>query len=192
MAFSESVTQMLIEWNEGDESALERLTPFVYEELRRRAAVYLRCESDADTLQATALVHEAYLQILDLRKIGWKNRSHFINMIAMLMRRILVDHAREREALKRGAGNRELPLSHAENIFEKRDVNLVALDEALETFAVEYPRQARVVELMFFGGLTTAEIANILQNDGVETSLRTVERDWRFARAWLHSELSKI
>lgn len=185
MSFSESVTQMLIEWNEGDESALERLTPLVYDELRRRAAAYLRRESDAETLQATALVHEAYLQILDFRNIDWKNRAHFINMIALLMRRILVDHARARQSEKRGSGDREIPLSRAEQVAKKPDLNLVALDEALEKFTVEYPRQSRVVELKFFGGLSTEEIARVLQNSGVDTSPRTVERDWAFARAWL-------
>src|SRR4051812_32433083 len=114
MPFSESVTQMLIEWNEGDESALERLTPLVYDELRSRAAAYLRRERSAETLQATALVHEAYLQILDFRNIDWKNRAHFINMIALLMRRILVDHARALQSEKRGSGEREIPLSRAE------------------------------------------------------------------------------
>lgn len=186
MPLSESVTQMLIEWNEGDESALERLTPLIYDELRRRAAAYLRRERSAETLQATALVHEAYMQILDFRNIDWKNRSHFINMIALLMRRILVDHARARQSEKRGSGGeREIPLSRAERIAEKPDLNLVALDEALEKFSVEYPRQSRVVELKFFGGLNTEEIAKVLQKDGVETSPRTVERDWSFARAWL-------
>lgn len=185
MAFSESVTQMLIEWNEGDESALERLTPLVYDELRRRAAAYLGNESDAEILQATALVHEAYLQILGLQSVGWNNRAHFINTIALLMRRILVDHARQRHAKKRGSGAREITLSRARNVSEKHDINLVALDEALESFVVEYPRQARVVELKFFGGLSALEIANVLQNDGVETSPRTVERDWTFAKAWL-------
>ncbi|MDQ3799984.1 MAG: ECF-type sigma factor [Acidobacteriota bacterium] len=189
MPFSESVTQMLIEWHEGDESALERLTPLVYDELRRRAAAYLRRESDAETLQATALVHEAYLQILDLRNIDWKNRAHFINTIALLMRRILVDNARARHSEKRGSGERQVPLSRAERISEKPDLNLVALDEALEKFSVEYPRQTRVVELKFFGGLNTEEIAKILQHDGVKTSPRTVERDWDFARAWLQRAL---
>jgi len=185
MPLSQSVTQMLIEWNAGDEAALERLTRLVYDDLRRRAAAYLRRERSADTLQATALVHEAYLQLLDLKQIEWKSRAHFVNTMAMLMRRILVDHARERQAKKRGGENYEVPISRAEKKFEKRDVNLVALDEALQEFAADYPRQSHVVELKFFGGLNTEETARILQADGVETSPRTVERDWAFARAWL-------
>lgn len=185
MPFSESVTQMLVEWNAGDESALERLTPLVYDELRRRAAAYLRRERDAETLQATALVHEAYLQVIDMRNVDWKNRAHFINMMALLMRRILVDHARTKQAEKRGSGERNLSLSCAEKIAEKPDLNLVALDEALQNFAKEYPRQAQVVELKFFGGLSIEEIVEVLQTEGTETSRRTVQRDWTFARAWL-------
>ena len=185
MPLSQSVTQMLIEWNEGDENALERLTPLVYDEMRRRAAAYLRRERSAETLQATALVHEAYLQLLDLKQIEWKSRAHFINTMAMLMRRILVDHARARQSKKRGGEHYEVPISRAARMFEKPDVNLVALDEALSEFAVDYPRQSRVVELKFFGGLNTEETARILQADGIETSPRTVERDWSFARAWL-------
>lgn len=188
MASNENVTQMLIEWNEGDESALERLTVFVYDELRRRAAAYLRREMDAETLQATALVHEAYLQILDLKEIKWQNRVHFINTVAMLMRRILVDHARQRDAKKRGSGSRELPISRAERVIDKKDVNLVDLNEALERFALQYPRQAQVVELKFFGGLSTKEIAEVTNEEG-KSSVRTVERDWTFARTWLHREM---
>ena len=189
MKLVESVTEMLVEWNAGDESALDRLTPLVYDELRHRAAAYLRRETDADTLQATALVHEAYLQIISLRNIKWENRAHFINTIAMLMRRILVDHARERDAKKRGSGERQLPISLAKGLIDKRDVNLVILDEALNKFAIEYPRQAKVVELKFFGGLNTSEITQVLQNVGEETSLRTVERDWTFAKTWLYREM---
>ncbi len=190
MAFNENVTQMLIEWNDGDESALERLTAFVYDELRRRAATYLRRERDADTMQATALVHEAYLQILDLRAVRWQSRVHFINTVAMLMRRILVDHARERNAKKRGSGERELPISRAERVIKKEDLNLVELNESLERFAAEYPRQAQVVELKFFGGLSTKEIADIMSADGSDSSVRTVERDWTFARTWLHRDMN--
>lgn len=189
MAFGEGVTQILNEWNAGDESALERLTPLIYDDLRRRAAAYLKREQDAETLQATALVHEAYLQILDLKNVAWKNRSHFVNTMALLMRRILVDHARERDTLKRGSGEREVSLSRAEKVFKKPDVNLVALDEALERFAGEFPRQARVVELKFFGGLSVTEIAEVLQTDGTETSVRTVGRDWTFAKTWLYREM---
>lgn len=193
MPFSESVTQMLVEWNAGDESALERLTPLVYDELRRRAAAYLRRERDAETLQATALVHEAYLQIIDMRNVDWKNRAHFINMMALLMRRILVDHARARQSGKRGSGERNLSLSRAGKVAaEKPDLNLVALDESLKQFSTEYPRQAQVVELKFFGGLSIEEIVKVLQNEGTETSCRTVQRDWTFARAWLQRAVVNV
>jgi len=185
MLLSESVTQLLIEWNAGDPSALERLTPLVYDDLRRRAGVYLHSERNAETLQATALVHEAYLQILDLRNIDWKSRAHFVNMVALLMRRILVDHARERQAAKRNFGEREVSLSQAEQIVNSTDVNLIDLDEALQRFAKDYPRQAQVVELKFFGGLNTEEIAEVMRADGIETSIRTVKRDWTFAKTWL-------
>ncbi len=190
MPLSESVTQMLIEWRAGDEAALERLTRLVYDDLRRCAAGYLRRERNAETLQATALVHEAYVQLLDLKQIEWQSRAHFVNTMAMLMRRILVDHARERQSKKRGGENYEVPISRAERVIEKTDVNLVALDEALQKFSVDYPRQSRVVELKFFGGLNTEETARVLQADGVETSPRTVERDWAFARAWLQRAVS--
>ena len=189
MELGEGVTEMLIEWNAGDESALDRLTPLVYDELRRRANTYLRRETNADTLQATALVHEAYLQIIGFRTIRWENRTHFINTIAMLMRRILVDHARERDAKKRGAGEREIPISQAKGMIDNGDINLVVLDEALNKFALKYPRQAKVVELKFFGGLNTSEITKVMQNFGGETSQRTIERDWTFAKTWLYREM---
>lgn len=191
MQLSESVTQWLVRWSEGDESALEKLTPLVYEELRRLAANYLRGERPGHTLQATALVHEAYLQLLDLKGIDWKSRAHFVGVAAQLMRHILIDHARRHAAQKRGgAGGHQVPLSRAERIAEVRDVNLVALDEALRQFAADYPRQARVVELRFFGGLTAEETAEVLKAEGAEISTRTVERDWRFARAWLLKEIA--
>lgn len=185
MPHSESVTKLLNDWKAGDSNALERLTPLVYDELRRRAATYLKRERAAETLQATALVHEAYLQILDFSQIEWKSRAHFVNTIALLMRRILVDHARARGAKKRADGDRKVSLDLAEQEIEKTDVNLVALDEALREFAVDFPRQARVVELKFFGGLSAEQIAQVLRADDIETSTRTVERDWAFARAWL-------
>lgn len=187
---TESVTQLLSEWSAGDDTALERLTPLVYGELRRRAAGYLQHERDAETLQATALVHEAYLQLLDLKDIEWKSRAHFVNMTALLMRRILVDHARRRQSAKRGAGEHKVSLSRVDRVIEGRDVNLVALDEALKEFAKDYPRQSRVVELKFFGGLNREETVSVLQADGVETSSRTVDRDWAFARAWLQRAVS--
>jgi RNA polymerase sigma factor (TIGR02999 family) len=192
MPVTQSVTKWLIQWSAGDETALERLTPFVYEELRRLAAHYLRSERPDHTLQATALVHEAYLELLDFQHIEWRSRAHFIGIAAQMMRRILVDHARTRAAQKRGGEEIiKLPLSRAERVAaEQKTTDLVLLDEALERFAADYPRQAQVVELKFFGGLKTEEIANLLSADKAEVSTRTVERDWRFARAWLLQELS--
>ncbi|MEP6903744.1 MAG: ECF-type sigma factor, partial [Actinomycetota bacterium] len=156
MILQEGVTQLLIDWSAGDESALEKLTPLVYDELRRRARFYLKNERAEHTLQATALVHEAYVEILDLHKIKWQNRAHFINTMALLMRRILVDHARKRQSAKRDGGM-AVSLSSAERIAVKNDLNLVDLDEVLNRFAKDYPRQQTVVELRFFGGLNAEE-----------------------------------
>ena len=181
---------MLAEWNEGDETALERLTPLIYDELRRRAAVYLQRETNADTLQATALVHEAYLQVLELRNIKWQSRAHFINTIAMLMRRVLVDHARGRRAEKRGSGQRDITLERALGTSVADDLDIVDLNEALERLSVSYPRQAHVVELKFFGGLSVQEIADVMRSDEQDISVRTVERDWTFAKTWLHREIA--
>ncbi len=188
---SQPVTDWLIRWGQGDESALEKLTPYVYEEMRRLARSYLRNERPDHTLQATALVHEAYLRLQDVSGIEWENRGQFVALAAQMMRRILVDHARKHAAEKRGGGEIKLPLSRAERTPVKSDVDLVALDEALKRLTEEYPRQAQVVELLFFGGLSAQETAEVLSASGVEISLRTVERDWRFARAWLHQEISK-
>lgn len=189
MLSSVTVTQLLVRWSQGDESALERLTPFVYEELRRLAGSYLRRERPDHTLQATALVHEAYLQLLGMQQVEWRNRSHLIGMAAQMMRHILVDHARKREASKRGGEAFRISLSRAQQIPADREIELVALHEALATFAVRFPRQAQVVELRFFGGLTAEETSQVQKSSGIETSTRTVERDWRFARAWLLNEI---
>lgn len=191
MILQESVTRLLLDWNAGDETALEKITPLVYDELRRRAAFYLQKERAEHTLQATALVHEAYLEVHDLQNIEWKSRAHFINAMALMMRRILVDHARKRQAAKRNGG-REISLSSAEGVAGGRDLNLVALDEALHEFAKDFPRQHGVVELRFFGGLNAEETAKVMRASGVETSVRTVERDWAFARAWLHRAIGNF
>jgi RNA polymerase sigma factor (TIGR02999 family) len=188
---SQPVTDWLIKWSHGDESALEKLTPYVYQELRRLARSYLRSERPDHTLQATALVHEAYLRLQDVSGVEWKNRGQFVALAAQMMRRILVDYSRKHSAEKRGGGEIKLPLSRAERTPVSRDMDLVALDEALLRLAGEYPRQAQVIELLFFGGLGAQETADVLSASGVEISLRTVERDWRFARAWLHQEISK-
>ncbi|PYS73086.1 MAG: RNA polymerase subunit sigma-70 [Acidobacteria bacterium] len=186
-----NVTELLARWNEGDSAAMEQVTPFVYEELRRLAAHYLRNERPDHTLQATALVHEVYLQILDMDHIDWRNRAHFVGTAATMMRHVLVDHARKCRADKRGGVDGfRVPLSRAIGIASKNDVDLVALDEALSILAKTYPRQAQVVELKFFAGLDTEETAKVMQASGIETSARTVERDWRFARAWLLKEMT--
>lgn len=185
-----TITRLLEEWNRGDQSALEELTPFVYDELRRLAAHYLRNERDDHTLQATALVHEAYLRLVELKHIEWQNRAHFIGVTAKLMRKILVDHARRRNAGKRSGGEK-ISLSYAENFITGEAFDLVELDEILENFGKEFPRPAKIVELKFFGGLTIEEIVEVLSVKGVKITATTVERDWRFARAWLHNELKK-
>jgi RNA polymerase sigma factor (TIGR02999 family) len=188
---SDHVTEWLIRWNNGDEAALQALTPLVYAELHRLAAGYLRGERNDHTLQATALVHEAYLQVRKLDHIEWKSKAHFIGIAAQVMRRILVDHARSRKARKRGGLQDHLPLEDFDLAATPPAFDLTVLDQALDRFAKEYPRQARVVELRFFGGLTTEETTEVLNGPNAEISSRTVERDWRFARAWLHKMMAE-
>lgn len=174
-----------MDWSNGDQSALERLTPLVYTELRRLAARYLRRERTGHTLQSTALVHEAYLRLIDQNRVQWQNRAHFFGVAAQLIRRILVDHARNRNAHKRGAGAVKLALDEAIALPQQRDLDLVALDDALETLAKLDPQQARVVELRFFTGLSVEETAEVLQ-----ISPATVKREWTAAKAWLYREIS--
>ncbi|MCA1568634.1 MAG: RNA polymerase subunit sigma-70 [Acidobacteria bacterium] len=157
--------------------------------MRQLAQRYLRNERPDHTLQATALVNETFLKLLGVQDMEWMSRAHFIGVAARVMRHILVDHARQHIAEKRGGGIFKLPLSRAERVPLPHDLNLVKLDEALQRFTLEYPRQARVVELLFFGGLSTGEVAEILIAGGVETSQRPVERDWKFSRAWLYKEV---
>jgi RNA polymerase sigma factor (TIGR02999 family) len=178
------VTQLLLDWSKGDQASLDKLLPVVYQELRRLAQHYLRQERPDHTLQATALVHEAYLKLIDTRNVEWQNRAHFFAVAAQVMRHILVDMARERRAQKRGGGLK-LPLEEAMGLpGEGGDVNLLALDEALGRLAEIDPQQSRVIELRYFGGLSVEETAKAL---GV--SPRTVKREWRVARAWLHREM---
>lgn len=187
---SQSVTQWLHKWRAGDESALQELAGMVYADLHRMAERYLRGERSGHTLQATALVHEAYLQLHDLQHIEWKNRAQFISVVAQVMRHVLVDHARERAAQKRGGGAARYPLSRAEHIAAAgSDVNLVELNEALERLALELPRKAQVVELFYFGGLSAKEIAEVLSAGEASVSQRTVENDLKIARARLHAWL---
>lgn len=181
----EGVTQLLIRWSDGDETALERLMPLVYGELRRLANNYLRSERPGHTLQPTALVNEAYLRLVDQKNSRWQNRAHFYGIAAKLMRRILVDHARLKHAEKRGGANQQrLSITSAEGLTAKTDFDVLALHEALEELAAMDPQQSRVVELKFFGGLSIEETAEVMQ-----LGHATVERDWKMARAWLRRKL---
>jgi len=185
----QTVTQWLLKWHSGDESALKDLSGLVYEDLRRLAQGYLSQERSDHTLQATALVHEAYLQLDELQHIDWKNRAQFISVVAQVMRHVLVDHARERAAQKRGGGAKKLPISRAERVIAESEVNLVELNDALDRLAKESPRKAKVVELYYFGGLSAKEIAEVLSADETSISQRTVENDLKIARAKLHGWL---
>ena len=182
LGIGESVTQWLSLWRDGNDIAVDRVTALVYQDLRRLAAYYLSGESNVKTLQPTALVHEAYLRVAEIQEFDCKNRAHFIAVIAQIMRRILVDHARSRNAQKRSAGPGALPWGA---LREVQPIDLLSVDQALDRLATHYPRRARIVELRFFGGLEFTEIAEAL-----EISLATVERDWRFARAWLQEKLT--
>jgi RNA polymerase sigma factor (TIGR02999 family) len=181
------VTELLSAWSQGDGAALDRLVPIVYEELRRIAARALRREAPGHTLQTTALVHEAYLKLAGQRSASWANRELFYAVAAQAMRRILVDHARERSAQKRGGGARPLPLDEAgELAAPSRGAELLAVDTALHALGEVDPRLARIVELKFFGGLTLEEIAALL-----EISPSTAWREWEAAKAWLQRELTR-
>jgi RNA polymerase sigma factor (TIGR02999 family) len=179
------ITQMLVDWGNGDQAALEKLTPLVYEELHRLARLYMRRERPGHTLQTSALVNEAYIRLIDWKNIHWQNRAHFFGVSAQLMRRILVDFARSRNYAKRGGAARDISLEEAMIVSQDKDVDLVELNDALDSLAVLNERQSRVVELRFFGGLQLDEIAEVLK-----ISVGTVRRDWSLARAWLHRELS--
>ena len=181
----QELTQLLFNWSEGDSAALDKLMPIVYDELRRLASNYLRRENPGHTLQPTALVNEAYLRLVDQRQARWQNRAQFLGVAAQLMRRILVDHARQRDAAKRGGADRHsLSLTDADSIAGKPDADLLAVHDALNELAVIDPQQSRIVELRFFGGLSIEETAEVL---GVGHA--TVERDWKLARAWLRRKL---
>lgn len=176
-------TQYLLRLSDGDRSAAEQLLPLVYEELRRQAAVYLRDERAGHTLQPTALVHEAFLKLVDQSRAQWKSRDHFCAVASQAMRRILVDHARRHRAAKRGGGNR-VTLDTMDGHFEE-EVDLIALDDALHRLSLLSERQGRIIELRFFGGMSVEEAAHVL-----DVSERTVKGDWRVARAWLQRELA--
>jgi len=185
MESSENVTQLLLKWSEGDARALEKLMPLVYSELRRLARNYLRRERQDHTLQPTALVNEAYLKLIDQKNARWQNRAQFYGVAAQLMRRILVDHARQHQAAKRGGPHQErLSITSEGQLADKPEVDLLALHEALEELKIFDSQQERIVELKFFGGLSIDETAEVL---GI--SHATVERDWKMARAWLRRKL---
>jgi RNA polymerase sigma-70 factor (ECF subfamily) len=182
-----SVTQLLAEWRAGADGALDQVIPLLYQDMRRMAAAYLR-SSGPQTLQATALVHEFFLKAPGLREVQWENRAQFIGTAAKVMRNIVVDQARRRNAAKRGSGLERVTASGV--AVEEPLLDALAVDQALGRLEVEYPRHAKVVELLFFGGLTAEEAAQVLNATGTSVSTRTVERDWRFARSWLYGELA--
>jgi RNA polymerase sigma-70 factor (ECF subfamily) len=181
---SHEVTVLLQAWSAGDEAALQKLTPLVYQELHRAARRYMAGERSGHTLQATALVNEVYLRLVDARGKDWQNRAHFFAVCAQLMRRILIDFARSRLYKKRGAGAAHLPLDEALVVSSRPDGNLVALDEALKRLSQVDERKGRVVELRFFGGLDVKETAEVLK-----VSDETIMRDWKFAKMWLLHDL---
>jgi RNA polymerase sigma factor (TIGR02999 family) len=179
------ITQLLAEWSEGNQAALDQLYPLVYNELRRLAHGYLRRERKGHTLQTTALINEAYLRLVDQKHVHWANRSHFFGISAQIMRRILIDHARRYDYAKRGGGAQRISLDEAAIVAKQRGRALLMLDEALKSLAKIDLRRSQVVELRYFGGLNNEEIAGVLK-----ISENTVMRDWNMARAWLYQELS--
>ena len=186
MSSALQLTELLQSWSQGDESAFDRLVPMVYEELHRLAHRYMADERPGHTLQATSLVHEAYLRLVDSPPANWQGRAHFFAVCAQVMRRILVDWARSRQALKRGGGVLALELDEGLAVTNQPGADLVAVDDALKALAAIDPRKSQVVELRFFGGLSLKEIAQVLH-----ISVETVQRDWKMAKSWLRRELSK-
>jgi RNA polymerase sigma-70 factor (ECF subfamily) len=182
---SPEITRMLLDWNQGEDSALQKLVPIVHQELRQQARRYLRNERKGRPFQTTELVNEAYLKLIDYEKVRWQDRAHFFAISAQVMRRILVDMARTRNTQKRGPDAVHISSDQATVVFENRSPDWIALDTALNALSVIDPRKTQVVEMRFFGGLTTEETAEVL---GISTS--TVELDWKFAKTWLRRELS--
>jgi RNA polymerase sigma factor (TIGR02999 family) len=180
------VTQLLLAWSSGNREALDQLLPLVYHELRKIAERYLKRERSGHTLQTTALVHEAYLKLIDQRQVQWQNRAHFFGIAAQAMRRILVDHARSRQTGKRGSGGVRITLDENLKVSDERATDLLALDDALNALAQLDPQKSRIVELRYFGGLSIEETAGVLA-----LGTATVIRQWRLARAWLYGEINK-
>jgi RNA polymerase sigma factor (TIGR02999 family) len=185
LANDSNITGLLVAWKQGDEAALEQLTPLVYRELHRLAHGYLQGEREGHVLQTTALVNEAFVRLIDWQQVEWQDRAHFFGVAATLMRHILVQFARERMALKRGGQLVQVSLADADELATHGNPDLVKLDDALNTLEKLDPRQARTVELRFFAGLSLEETAEVLR-----VSLSTVRRDWRMAQAWLHQQLN--
>lgn len=181
-----TVTELLIRWSDGDRDALDELTTVTYDELRKLARVHLRRERDDHILQPTALVHKVYEQLVPLREMSWQCRTQFYGMVTRMMRNILVDHARRRLAEKRSGTKSFVSLDKADRFLSKENIDLLELNDALETLAADYPEHSKVVELRFFGGLTIEETAEV-----VGLSHATVERHWSFARAWLRKEMTE-
>src|SRR6267142_1556313 len=175
------ITQLLQAWSDGNQEALDKLVPFVYEELHRLARHYMGGERPGHTLQTTELVNEAYMRLIDWKNVQWQNRAHFFGLAAQIMRRILVDHARTRNSAKRGGDALQVTLSEAAGVAMQRTSDMVALDDALKMLEALDPRQSQVVELRFFGGLSLEETAEALR-----VSVATVRRDWSLAQAWLY------
>jgi len=179
------ITELLAEWRDGKQSALDELYPLVYDELHRLARRYMSRERKGHTLQTTALIHEAYVRLVDQKNVQWANRSHFFAISAQIMRRILIDHARRHAYAKRGGGARQVSLEEAAIVVPDHSEELLRLDEALKSLAEMDPRRSQVVELRYFGGLNNEEIAGVLH-----ISENTVTRDWNMARAWLYQQLT--
>ena len=181
------ISRILQEWSDGGTDVSEKLMPLIYDELRRQASRYMRRERIGHTLQTTALIHEAYLKLIDKPDVNWQNRAHFFGVAAQVMKRILVDHAKSKRRDKRGGIAENLPLDEARFVIsEGKSVDLIALDEALTRFAKFDPQQAKIVELKYFAGMQIEEIAEALR-----ISPTTVKREWNSAKAWLHSEITK-
>ena len=180
------ITELLAEWRDGNQSALDELYPLVYDELHRLARRYMSRERKGHTLQTTALINEAYVRLVDQKNVNWANRSHFFAISAQIMRRILIDHARRHAYAKRGGGAQQVSLEEVAAIVPEQGRELVRLDEALKSLAERDPRRSQVVELRYFGGLNNEEIAGVLN-----VSENTVTRDWNMARAWLYQQLTE-
>ena len=186
MTQTHELTQLLVDWSNGDRAALDKLMPLIDAELRRLAHRYMTRERAGHTLQTTALVNEAFLRLVNRKNLQWQNRAHFFGIAAQLMRTILVDHARSHASAKRGGGARNLELDEAMVVSQQKASEVIALDDALNQLALLDPQQSRIVELRFFGGLTVEEAAEVLH-----ISPATIKREWSTAKAWLYHELAK-